>query len=193
MRRWEWLNPRNHVTRSDGRVILTLAVIGLIVLGAQLVSSHTGPSARGPDASPAPAPSTPQSDGPEVHTEREAIRRENRVADANWIWQPTEDEIRARRDDSALLFEGPIVGAESGASLEADVVVNDRPVARADRVEVLMWRTVQEPVSIDVYKAGYERWGFRYRFKLDGLRRVQGPVELTPTSSDDEAGGGARR
>ena len=194
MRRWQMLHPRHHYTRSDGRVILTLAIVGLLALGVHLVSSHTGPAARGPHASSAPAPSTPQSDGPEVHSEREAIRQENRAErQDNWIWEPSEADVANHRDDGAMLFVGPIVGAETGASLEADVYINRRPVARADHVEVLMWRTRANPVFIDVVKSGYERWGFRYRFRFDGLRRVEGPVELTPAGSDDGGDGDLAR
>ena len=195
MRRWQMLHPRHHYTRSDGRVILTLAIVGLLALGVHLVSSHTGPAARGPHASSAPAPSTPQSDGPEVHSEREAIRQENRAErQDNWIWEPSEADVANHRDDGAMLFIGPIVGKHTGDRLEADVYVNKRPMARADRVAVLMWRTRANPVFIDVVKSGYERWGFRYRFQLDELRRVEGPVELSPKDApDDETGGVARR
>ena len=194
MRRWQMLHPRHHYTRSDGRVILTLAIVGLLALGVHLVSSHTGPAARGPHASSAPAPSTPPDDPPEIHSEREAIRQDERDVSANWIWQPSEAEVANHRDDSAMLFIGPIVGKQTGNRLEADVYVNKRPVARADRVAVLMWQTRQDPVFIDVVKSGYERWGFRYRFQLDELRRVEGPVELSPEDApDDTTGGVARR
>ncbi len=82
-----------------------------------------------------------------------------------------------------LLVEGPIVDAETGLPLEADVYLDGRLLY--ERVRQVSVR-VPSGSELRIEAEGYHPWAFRFRYELRGSYRFHGPIRLTPVSKTGE-------
>ncbi|MFQ6033534.1 MAG: hypothetical protein ACE5KR_01600 [Candidatus Bipolaricaulia bacterium] len=100
----------------------------------------------------------------------------------NWLWLA---------EQGALYWHGPILDKETEQPVEAEVFVNSYLVAdQATEVQFLMWATKDNPICVRVEAQGYQPWELRFRFHLQGLKVMGGPVWLVPEGGGTEAEGG---
>ena len=95
------------------------------------------------------------------------------------FWFLSASEAMAPR----LLIEGPIVDAETGLPVEADVYLEGRLLYAGVRT-VSVW--VPSGSELRVKAPGYEPWAFRFRYKLRGEYRFRGPIRLQPVTKAEE-------
>jgi hypothetical protein len=82
-------------------------------------------------------------------------------------------------DQGALYWHGPILDKETKEPVEAFIFVNGKLIAsKVTEVELLMWETEDDPVTVRIKAEGYKPWGMKFRFKLKGLEVLKGPVWL---------------
>ena len=105
---------------------------------------------------------------------RDAIFILENIEIPNWLWL---------LEQGALYWHGPILDKETEEPVEAKVFINGRFVAQAQEVQLLMWATEEAPVWVEVRAEGYKPWGLRWRFHLQGLKVMEGPVWLVKRDS----------
>jgi len=82
-------------------------------------------------------------------------------------------------DQGALYWHGPILDKQTKEPVEAFIFVNGKLIAsKVTEVELLMWETEDDPVTVRIKAEGYKPWGMKFRFKLKGLEVLKGPVWL---------------
>jgi len=107
---------------------------------------------------------------------RDAISILEDVEIPNWLYLP---------EQGALYWHGPILDKNTEQPVEAKVLVNGRLVAdQATEVQFLMWATEEEPVWVRIVAKGYNPWELRFKFHLEGLKTLEGPVWLQPQEQE---------
>lgn len=106
---------------------------------------------------------------------RDAISILEDIEITNWLWLP---------EQGALYWHGPILDKETEQPVEANVFANGHLVAnQVTEVAVLMWETEHNPIYVRVVAEGYNPWELRFRFHLQGLKVMEGPVWLVKRDS----------
>ena len=91
-----------------------------------------------------------------------------------WVLSPS--QAMAPR----LLVEGPIVDAETGLPLEADVYLDGRLLYTDVRSVSVR---VPSGSELRIVAKGYAPWAFRFRYELRGSYRFHGPIRLQKKGS----------
>jgi len=113
---------------------------------------------------------------------RDAIFILENIEIPNWLWL---------LEQGALYWHGPILDKETEQPVEANVFANGHLVAnQAAEVQFLMWETEHNPIYVRVIAEGYNPWELRFRFHLQGLKVIEGPVWLVPEGGGTGTEGG---
>lgn len=118
----------------------------------------------------------------ELYEDRDLWYGEREDEEANWIWEPTEEDLEWVKgvEGGAIVLRGVIVDEKTEEPMEAQVLINGQPVATAQEARVLMWQAAERPVEVRVEAPGYEPWAILFRFNHKGLQVIMGRIRLKP-------------
>ncbi len=118
----------------------------------------------------------------ELYEDQDLWYREREDEEANWIWEPREEDLEWAKgvEGGAIYLRGVIVDEKTEEPLEARVLINGQPVATAQEARVLMWDAAERAVEVRVEAPGFEPWAILFRFNHKGLQAIVGRIRLIP-------------
>jgi hypothetical protein len=88
---------------------------------------------------------------------------------------------------TTLTVSGPIIDAKTGATVTADVYVDNRLMQDdVDRIEVVVLLRADRPIEIWVAATGYQPWALAIRGGGTD-KRMEGPVPMVPVETKGQA------